>query len=386
MTKYAVISSHVMFLLSLSQCGAIWSVDSWLANRNRNYDPTMPRYSYPKSPAWPRRLLQLLIGFIYFGAAMTKIHTPSFFTGDQLQYWMLTHLNYHHPIGEMFSQYPVILVAFGYITAVWEIVFIFCAWKSSWRTIILPVGILFHFMTALTLGLLMFPMVCYCTYLAFIDDDDVQKSSAWFRRQVRHFTWLKAISETLATWRDKLVNRPEWRTNGRLCFAFAVPVIAVAGVGLEYSWDIYGERRPEGRHQLVEIDPDLAREMLAPVAPQRDIDKFLAVDMGTLLISDLLADRRTSFRQGETAIAQCHLVPPHSDMVVECKIHDSNNRQVGERIVAIAMREMFRVNFNLPITDTMLPGDYDMTIETAGRPVMKRKFKVLPKSNFFAMR
>ncbi|HLQ46561.1 MAG TPA: HTTM domain-containing protein, partial [Planctomycetaceae bacterium] len=33
MTKYSVITSHVLFLLSCSQCGAVWSVDSWLRRR-----------------------------------------------------------------------------------------------------------------------------------------------------------------------------------------------------------------------------------------------------------------------------------------------------------------------------------------------------------------
>lgn len=186
MAKYSVIASHIIFILSVSRCGAIWSVDAWLANRKRNIDPTQPRVDYPKSPAWPRRLLQLHIAFVYFGAAMTKIQTPSFFTGDQLQYWMLTHLNYEHFLGEIFCLYPILLVAFSYVTAVWEITFIFCSWKSCWRTFVLPVGILFHFMTTLTLGLLMFPMVCYCTYFGFIDDDDMRQTSAWMRRQLQH--------------------------------------------------------------------------------------------------------------------------------------------------------------------------------------------------------
>ncbi len=385
MTKYTVIASHLFFILSLSECGAIWSVDSWLANRKRNLDPTLPEIAYPKSAAWPRRLVQILIAFVYFGAAMTKIHTPAFFSGDQLQYWMLTHLNYKHPLGELFSLYPISLVIFGYITAVWEIVFIFCAWKSSWRNLILPIGILFHFMTTLTLGLLMFPMVCYCTYLAFIDEDDVAQSSAWLRRQTRRFQWLKAIQTRLKEWQATLVTHPEWRTWSWMGFAIALPLAAVFGIQIEYSWDVYGERRPEGRQQLVAIDPDRARLMLAPVTPQRDIDKFFSVDMGTFLVSDLLADRRTAFRQGEKMIAQCNLTPPHEDMAIECKIRDGENRMVN-RIVGIGTREMFRVNIVFPIPENMPPGEYFMTIETAGRYVMKKKFDILPKFGTVAVR
>ncbi len=385
MTKYLVISSHLFFLLSLSDCGAIWSVDAWFANRKRNLDPTQPRISYPQSAAWPRRLIQLHIAFVYFGAAMTKIHTPAFFTGDQLQYWMLTHLNYQHPVGEFFSLYPILLVAMGYVTVVWEVMFIFCAWKSSWRSIILPIGIFFHFMTALTLGLLMFPMVCYCAYLSYLDDDDVRQSFAWLRRRSRRFTWLKSVKRILVDGASRWSEHPEWRRPAQIAFAVALPTIAFLGLELEHHWDLYNERGPGGKPELVAIDPEHANRLLARVTPQRDIDKFFAVDMGTFLVSDLLADRRNSFRQGETMIAQCNLVPPHEDMVVECKLRDDANRVVNS-MVAVGTREMFRVNINFPISENMKPGEYSMTVETAGRHVMKKKFTVLPKYGTVATR
>jgi len=125
--------------------------------------------------------------------------------------------------------------------------------------------------------------------------------------------------------------------------------------------------------------------MLAPVTPQRDIDKFFAVDLGTFLISDLLADRRTTFRQGEKMIAQCNLIPPHDDMTVECEIRDQANRIV-DRLVAIGTREMFRVNLVFNIGINMEPGEYSMSVETAGRHVMNKKFTVLSKNQSVATR
>lgn len=379
MTKYTVICSHLFLILSLSQCGAIWSVDAWLANRRRSLDPTRPAFEYPRFAAWPRRLIQIHIAVVYFGAAMTKIHTPTFFSGDQLQYWMLTHLNYKHPIGEFLSLYPILLVVFGYIVVVWEIVFLFCAWKGSLRHIILPIGILFHFMTTLTLGLLMFPTVCYSTYLAFMDEDDVQRMSAWVRRQGRRFAWVKTALARVNEWQASLTGHPEWRLQSRVAFLFSLVIVAAAGIELEYSWDIYNERGPDGKQKLVAIDPERARQLLAPVAPQRDIDKFFSVDLGTIFVGDLIADRRTTFRQGERMIAQCNLTPPHEDMAIQCKIRDSENRTV-KRIIGIGTREMFRVNIEFPIPESLAPGEYYMTIETAGRHVMKKKFNVVPKS------
>jgi hypothetical protein len=84
LTKYTVIATHVLFLLTLSASGSLWSVDAWLAGRKRNHWPGQPSAEYQKFPCWPRRLLQIFIGVVYFGAAITKMHTPLFFTGDML--------------------------------------------------------------------------------------------------------------------------------------------------------------------------------------------------------------------------------------------------------------------------------------------------------------
>ena len=107
--------------------------------------------------------------------------------------------------------------------------------------------------------------------------------------------------------------------------------------------------------------------------------------MGTFLAAEIVANRRTSFRQGENVIAQCSLIPPHEDMVIECKIRDAENRVVDKR-VEIATREMFRVNLRFGISEEMRPGEYFLHIETAGRPVLKKKFTVLPKYGTVASR
>ena len=86
MTKYSVIASHLLVLLSFSGAGAVWSVDA--AIRRRQTGST----ELQKVPVWPVRLMQLLFCFIYFGAAITKIQTDSFFSGEQMRYWMLSKL------------------------------------------------------------------------------------------------------------------------------------------------------------------------------------------------------------------------------------------------------------------------------------------------------
>lgn len=375
-TKYTVIASHVFLLLSVSPCGAVWSVDAWLANYRRQRWPGLPSIDRPKFPVWPRRLVQFLICFIYFGAAVTKIQTPGFFSGDQLQAWMLTHINYRHPVGEYFSLYPVLLVAFGYIVVVWELTFMFLVWQRTfWRPAIIAIGVLFHFMTSLTLGLLIFPAACYTIYVSFAEVEDIQKMFAGFRRILRRFPGLKSVVYGVSDFVASLPSQ-RWRPAAWAGYVVAAALAMCAGVAWEYQQDPYGIRRPEGPYHLTAIDPDLVREMLAPTPPLRDIDKFFALDTGTIRFGDLLVNRRTSFWQGERMVAQCHLAMPHEDMWIELHLLDSENRLVARRS-QVATREMFRAHFLYDFNTSSEPGNYTLVIQTAGNEVLRKPLTVL---------
>ncbi len=375
-TKYTSIATHFFFLLTISPCGAVWSVDAWLANYRRQSWPGLPSIDWPKFPVWPRRMIQFFMGVVYFGAAITKLQTPSFITGDELQAWMMTHINYRHPIGEYLAMYPALLMAFCYIALVWEVLFIFLIWeKTFWRPLILAVGVCFHFMTTLTLGLLIFPATCYSLYLAFVEPEDVQRAAATFRGLCRRF---KGLGFVVARCGALLTtaNPFHWRNPARIAFVATAVLAMIAGLALEYQMDPYGERRPEGRHQLAEMDPEMIQQMLAPTPALRDVDKFFSIDTGSMLMGDILADRRVKFRQGERLIAQCHLIAPHEDMWIEFHLLDSGNRLVT-RIPQVATREMFRIHLKYDLTEAIEPGNYTVVIQTAGREVLRKPIEVL---------
>jgi hypothetical protein len=372
MTKYTVIMTHVLLLLTFSECGAIWSVDAWLKSRRFSGVTGLP----VAAPSWPRRLLQLLIGTIYFGAAVTKMNTPTFLTGDQLQLWMLTHINFKHPLGEWLALYPVLIKSMGYIAIVWEMTFIFLVWRGIWRPIVLAIGIVFHFMTLLTLGLMIFPMTCYCCYLAFLDEEEYVRLRRWARSISPHFAFLKPYAAAVGRGVQRLGDPARWQRPAWVAYPLLVVLFAGGGVELEHWLDPYQLRRPEGPHQLKPLDPQFVSQLLAPTTKIRDKDKFFAIDTGTLLVGDLLANRRRAYRYGEQMVIQCHLTPPHEDMWVECKILDSHNRLV-DRTGNIAAREAFRINFNYPVTKVLEPGQYTLVIETAGREVLRKQVQIL---------
>ena len=94
MTKYSVIAAHVLLILAVSECHLVWSIDAvlkrWKDGREVSAIP-------PRVPVWPARLIQILFCFVYFGAAITKIQTQAFFSGEQMRYWMLSNWNYANP-------------------------------------------------------------------------------------------------------------------------------------------------------------------------------------------------------------------------------------------------------------------------------------------------
>src|SRR5262245_5434264 len=184
-SKYTVMSSHLLLLLALSNCGELWSVDRWLARRRLGSESPDARLSDGRAPIWPQRLAQIMIAMIYFGASITKMHTPEFFTGDQLISWMMTYPHNEPPLGDYLLHYPLVVSVSGFITFVWEMTFIFTIWVRGMRWWVLAVGTIFHIMTAFTLGLIIFPLVVTASYMVFLNEADIRAFCGW--SMVRRF-------------------------------------------------------------------------------------------------------------------------------------------------------------------------------------------------------
>ena len=370
MTKYSVISSHVLLLLSISNCGAVWSVDSWLKRLSRK--PDAPLLEPPKFPAWPRRLIQLFIGIVYFGASVTKMHTPAYFSGDQLISWLMSDVNNYNPIGEYLTLYPAVIVVFGYVCIVWEVLFIFLCWNGRGRIAMLGMGVLFHCLTTLSLGLYIFPCVCISIYLAFFDENDLRRLKPVLNRirsmihwPVTAFERAKSVAESKA----HPLLRP-YRSG--LAFGTLTAILILAGLEIEYLMDPYGLRRPEGPHTLKEIEPERARKMLQSVSDIQPHDKLLSFKVGKTLVNGILIDQKYDFEHGERFLAQCSFNPPHEDMWVNCDLHDSSDRVI-ERVGQVVARPSMRCNFVYALTDILKPGEYSLVVKNAGSEVSRRK-------------
>ncbi|HEX6986282.1 MAG TPA: HTTM domain-containing protein, partial [Planctomycetaceae bacterium] len=358
-TKYTVIASHVLLLLALSNCGAVLSLDA-----------LRRPVAGPRFPVWPRRLVQILIGVVYFGAAMTKIHTPAYFNGDQMMFWMLTHVNGQHPLGETLANYPAALAAGAYAAVVWEIMFIFLAWRGVGRLAMLAAGVAFHVSTYLTLGLDIFPCVMIATYFAFMGERDAYACGRRLSRLAEAVGF--PLRSALASAAARLAPA---RKLGPAAFVMTTWALALGGAAAERVMDPYNERGPGGPMPLTELDPDLARKMLAGPEPLRPHDKIFSFEIGTGLFGDVLVGRRRVFEKGDDLIAQCVAAPPHGDAYVECNLHTADGRLV-ERAGRVLMRESTRVNFTFPICDAVPPGDYELVLKLSGTEITRKPFTV----------
>lgn len=366
LTKYTVLASHALLLLTLSRCGAVWSVDAWLSQRALPAVINGP----PTAPAWPRRLLQLLLGICYLGAAFTKMHTPAYFSGEQMQYWMLGDMNFANPLGEYLSLFPAVSVLGAYLTIIWEVLFIALVWRRGWRALMLTFGVLFHVFSWLMLGLIIFPLLCMALYLVFVDREDVERAAVALRSWGRRLHLGRRRSPALSR-----VTPPGWLTPQASLAAFGLSAAlwSVAGSEVEYHLDVYRQRTGEGPLVLTPLDPERAAQMLGPERPIRPQDLFFACDVGTTTLGGVLADRRETFRTGETAILQCSMTPPHPDMWVEVSLNDEQDRVI-RRFGQVIAREQLRSNFTYRFDDILTAGRYEFVvtyddIEIARRPI-----------------
>jgi len=366
LTKYTVIATHVLALLALSECGAVWSVDAWLRRRAQSAPGKL--VGPPMSPVWPRRLLQLFIGIVYLGAAFTKMHTPAYFSGDQLTFWMLGNVNYENRWGEMLTLYPSLLTIMAYVTIVWEILFVFLIWSKFWRVPTLVVGLIFHVLTYFTLGLIIFPLVYFAAYLAFIESHEAERMSMALRLGLRRLG-LTRKRRPSANVLSPVWSRPAYAV---VAWGMVMATAAVIGVEVEHRRDVYQKQGENGPLPLKVLNRQLAHTMLAPSQPIRPKDLYFAFDIGTSTLGGVLSDRRETFQHGERAIIQCSLQPPHPDMWIEVNLHDSDDVML-KRVGTVVPREDLRADFFYDLKEPLLPGEYDFVLRYDGEELTRRR-------------
>lgn len=355
LTKYTVFSFHILLLLGVSECGAVWSIDAWLQRRSQ------PEWSPPQAEIWPQRLIQLLIGVVYLASAATKIQTNGFFTGEQMYYWSLTNENFPNPVGEWLTLYPSLLVLSGLIAVAWELMFLFLVWRSPTRIPILGLGVFFHLMTFFMLGLFVFPLLFLSAYSCFLTRNEARRVGAAVSSLVPRglsFPKITITASPVITWS---------------LFAVLVGLTAVGGIAAERNLDVYGEHGAQGPIQLEPLASEAVAELLRNDQTVPVSDQLESIDLGSQTVGGFVANARTEFRSGETITLQARLIRPHQDLWIEHTVHDANGLVVA-RDGTIAAREEHAVNFMIPLGEQLSPGEYRIDVRLNGIESLSRKF------------
>lgn len=393
-TKYTVIFAHLTLLLGVSQCGAVWSVDSWL-RRRRGLPAGGAGPQGLAFPIWSQRLMQLFLGAMYFGAALTKMHTPAFFSGDQLMYWMMTYVNNVHPLGDWLSQFPLLLSVFGYIAITWEVVFLFTVFHPRFKWSVLAVGAMFHIMTLFTLGLFIFPAVMLASYLCFLNEDEVRRMLALpiWRGKGQRLLVHEATEQNVSQGAG-LAPQPAWavwrmRASAMGAFGVVAAALCLGAVEVEHWMDPYQMRGPNGPLPLRELSDAEVDALFELDKPVRRSDKLLAFDLGTKVVGEHLLNRRREFRQGDRIIAQVTLCPPHEDMWIDCLLNEAQpgagdvDEFVPGKLVhkggQIVPRESYRGNFWFLLDEATQPGEYFLRLKSGNEEIARRRFTLLPR-------
>jgi len=378
-TKFSVIAAHGLLILAVSECGRVWSLDSWLASRrdpSRVWDSARPTWAL--AAVWPQRLLVILIGTVYLGAAITKLHMPQFLTGQAMAYWIMSNPNFRHFIGEWISQAPSFLIASAHFTVLWETIFLCLAWRGIPRYFAFGLGMLFHSMAALTLGEVIFFMIMSTAYMGCLNEQET-----WFAR--RQLAWLLSpVTRLFATSTWVRIDIGQWlpgRLTGaspRVHLANFIALLAICGVAGGWTnvrMDYYGQNRAEGKYPLKEMPVEEAAWLLKAYEPVREVDKFLSVDVGSFLVAGRLADRRSEFSYGDVIICETSFNPPHDDMYIECNLVGDDQKTIN-RVGNIVPRENMVAQFKYLLTDALTPGKYFLVIKSRNKEICRREFLV----------
>lgn len=371
LTKFTVISTHALLLLCCSQAGRIWSVDAWLARR-RAAVTGQPLPSIA-SPIWPVVMLHGVLGMMYLGASITKFHTPGFFTGEPLMYWILSNAHIRYDIGDWMSN-NLALLAFGaHLTMLMESSFLLICWRRPLRYVALFLGLSFHLIAIFTLGEMIFFLTMASIYTATLRESE-------YRALGRALLWC-ATRVGLTGWPLPQFSLPAVRLPGARTLAGLQAGLMVAvslGCGwINYSLDPLHIRHPDGPLALRQLSPEEAAALVHGNQAVRESDKILKFDVGTMLISGRLVNQRTRYRVGDTVYCEVCLNPPHEDMFVECNLCDAEGKLIT-RVGNISPREATYAQFHYNLSDALVPGKYYLVVRSRNQDVDWKEIELLP--------
>lgn len=372
--KYSVIALHVLFLLACGQSAAVASVDSRVnGERGRLVRLT---------PAWPRRLMQLLISSVYLGAVITKIRLPDFGSGDLLMFSLLDERWGGTRLGMWLATQPKLLMFASYGTVILELSGAILLWISRTRLPMLVLLILFHSSIALSMHVGIFSPTMIVALLAFSEPGDLQR----LRRFLAKLTRREAppLRSVVIGGTRQRQQKSETRPPRRKLQSLGVYLIAAAtcaGIGYaqQSAADYSGVFHGDGHDEWEYVSQDVIDEIKSP-RPQHPADYFHRIEIGSRLGFLQTFGEHRRFRRGQTVHVVARLTQNHPELHIEWFLQPPGDIPpvVKKQTLAPGYTYTSR-GFRLDSAEHPT-GAYTIIVKANGQLVGKRFFELVEKS------
>ncbi len=191
------INAFIATYLMLGPCGAVYSVDHWLARR-RGEAPVQPAMSANIAV----RLLQVHMCVIYLFGGIGKMRGASWWDGSAM--WMsIASLEYQSLDLTWLVRYRWFLALMTHLTVFWETFYCFFVWPKLTRPICLILAVFVHGGIALFLGMKTFGLAMLIGNLAFVSPELVRAVVTWACRLPRKSSMLAESEPTILAYTAK---------------------------------------------------------------------------------------------------------------------------------------------------------------------------------------
>jgi uncharacterized membrane protein YphA (DoxX/SURF4 family) len=159
----------VVLCLAFADCGAVWSLDSWLARRRGANDAALGTVTYPIAPL---RLIRVQVALVYLSSGLWKLFNEQWRDGSAVHY-VLNHNVYQRFRYQVPPGLDSLTTLLTYGVLFWEISFGLMILYRPTRRMAILVGVMIHLGMLIAIEIGPFGWVMLASYVSFLEPERV---------------------------------------------------------------------------------------------------------------------------------------------------------------------------------------------------------------------
>jgi uncharacterized membrane protein YphA (DoxX/SURF4 family) len=159
----------VVLCLAFADCGAVWSLDSWLARRRAANDGFLGAVTYPIAPL---RLIRIQVALVYLSSGLWKLFNDQWRDGSAVHY-VLNNNVYQRFRLQVPPGLDWLTTLLTYGVLFWEISFGLMVLYRPTRRIAIIVGVMMHLGMLAAIEIGPFGWVMLASYVSFLEPERV---------------------------------------------------------------------------------------------------------------------------------------------------------------------------------------------------------------------